>query len=180
MYTCFINWLQSVLTRYKLHSLVHLLQQLVTECTDQVPTTQPCTLASTTGYRVYRPGTSYTALYSCFYNWLQCTVQVPVTQLLYSLPHPSWLQSSDLVHSTRVDSGAGRQPVSTRYGFNRLVTESTDRPHSLLHINRLQSLPIANQHQESPTQRSSTRWPILISSQFTGLRLMTGLIMYSP
>ena len=58
-----------VLTGYWLHSLVHLLQQLVTECTDRlpasqpytvastgysVPTTQPCTLASTTGYRVYR------------------------------------------------------------------------------------------------------------------------------
>ena len=41
-------------------------------------------------------------------------------------------------------------------------------------------LPITNQHQESPTQRSSTSWPLLISSLFTGLRLMTGLIMCSP
>ena len=117
--------------------VVNLLQQLVTECTDQVPATQP----------------------------------------LYSLP-----ESIQLC----VDSGAGRQLVSTRYGFKQLVTESTDRPatqpalNSLLHINRLQSLPITNQHQESPTQRSSTSWPLLISSLFTSLRLMTGLIMYSP
>ena len=41
-------------------------------------------------------------------------------------------------------------------------------------------LPITNQHQESPTIRSSTSWPFLISSLFTGLRLMTGLIMCSP
>ena len=105
----------------------------------------------------------------------ECTNQVPATQPLYSLPDPptpppNWLQS----HPTQsiqlcVDSGAGRQLVSTRYGFNRLVTESTDQPqpalNSLLHISQLQSLPITNQHQESPT---------------TGLKLMTGLIMYSP
>ena len=130
---------------------------------------------------MYRLGTSYTALYSCF-NWLK---SVPTRYQLHSLctayPTPNWLQS----HPTQsiqhcVDSGAGRQLVSKRYGVNRLVTESTDQPHSLLHINRLQSLPITNQHQESPTQRSSTSWPLLISSLFTGLRLMTGLIMYSP
>ena len=83
-------------TRGKLNStqniVVNLLQQLVAECTDRVPATQP----------------------------------------LYSLPDPNWLQS----HPTQsiqlcVDSGAGRQLVSSRYGFNRLVTESTDRPHSL-------------------------------------------------
>ena len=56
---------------YRLHSPVHLLPQLVSECTDRyrlhspihmtgyrvyrlVLATQPCTLASTTGYRVYR------------------------------------------------------------------------------------------------------------------------------
>ena len=51
--------------RSKLNStqkiVVNLLQQLVTECMDQVPATQPCTVASTTGYRVYGPGTGYTA-----------------------------------------------------------------------------------------------------------------------
>ena len=41
----------SVLTRYWLHSLVHLLQQLVTECTDRLPASQPYTVAST-GYSV--------------------------------------------------------------------------------------------------------------------------------
>ena len=61
--------------------VVNLLQQLVTECTDEVPATQP----------------------------------------LYSLPDPNWLQS----HPTQsiqlgVDSGAGRQHVSTNMA-------STDR-----------------------------------------------------
>ena len=62
----------------------------------------------------------------------ECTDQVPATQPLYSLPDPNWLQSH-LTQSIQlsVDSGAGRQLVSTRYGFNRLVTESTDRPHNL-------------------------------------------------
>ena len=142
-----------------------------------------CKLASATGYRVYRPRAGYTALYNCFNNWLQSvSARVPATQPLYSLhPPPNWLQSHPIQSiQLCVDSGAGRQLISTRYGFNRLVIESTDRTHSLLHINRLQSLPITNQHQKSPTQRSSTSWPRLISSLFTGLRLMTGLIMYSP
>ena len=34
--------------------VVTMLQQLVTECSGLVLATQPCTLASTTGYRVYR------------------------------------------------------------------------------------------------------------------------------
>ena len=136
-----------------------------------VPATQPCTLASTTGYRVYGPGTGLQS--------------VPTRYRLHSLctayPTPAGYRVIRLSpFNSRVDSGAGRPPVSTRYGFNRLVTESTDRPHSFLHINRIQSLAITNQHQESPTQMSSTRWPLLISSLFTGLRLMTGLIMYSP
>ena len=33
--------------------------------------TQPCTLTSTTVYRVYRLVLGYTALYTCFNNWLQ-------------------------------------------------------------------------------------------------------------
>ena len=72
-----VTMLQQLVTEcagwYWLHSLVHLLQQLVTECTDWywlhslvhllqqlvtvyrlVLATQPCTLASITGYRVYR------------------------------------------------------------------------------------------------------------------------------
>ena len=87
----------SVPTGYRVHSLVQLFQQLVTECADQVPATQP------------------------LYN------HPPPPP-----PPPNWLQS----HPTQsiqpcVDSGAGKQLVSTRYGFNQLVTESTDRPHSL-------------------------------------------------
>ena len=82
-------------TQKKVKKVVKLLQQLVTECPDRVPATQPCTVASTTGYRVYRPGTGYTAL-------------VQLTR------PPNWLQS----HPTQsiqlcVDSGAGRQQVST-------------------------------------------------------------------
>ena len=67
LYTGFNNWLQSVPagTGYTACTL----QQLVTVCTDRlpasqpytvastgysVPATQPCTLASATGYRVYR------------------------------------------------------------------------------------------------------------------------------
>ena len=53
-------------------SLVHLLQQLVTECTDQLPAKQPCTVTSVTGYSMCRPATGFTALYSSL-NWLQCT-----------------------------------------------------------------------------------------------------------
>ena len=65
-YIYFNNWLQNVPTDYRLNSLVQLLQQLVTvhRPTTQpytvalttgysVPATQPCTLASTTGFRVY-------------------------------------------------------------------------------------------------------------------------------
>ena len=59
-------------TGYWLHSLVHLLQQLVTECTDRLPAKQPCTVTSVTGYSMYRPATGFTALYSSL-NWLQCT-----------------------------------------------------------------------------------------------------------
>ena len=98
--------------RSKLNStqkiVVNLLQQLVTECTDRVPVTPPCTVVSTTGYIVYRPGT---ALYSCFNNWLQS--------------------------------------VPTRYRLHSLCTAYLT-PH------------------------------LFISRLFTGLRLMTGLIMCSP
>ena len=59
--------------------VVNLLQRLVTECTDWVLATQPCTVASTTGYRVYQPGTGYTA-------FVQLTEPPPP-------PPPYWLQS---------------------------------------------------------------------------------------
>ena len=63
-------------TGYWLHSLVHLLQQLVTECTDRLPAKQPCT-----GYSMF------TALYSSL-NWLQCTGYTA----LYT-GFKNWLQS---------------------------------------------------------------------------------------
>ena len=103
-----VNFIQQLVTEctYQLHSLVQLLQQLVTgyrpgtgytalyTCfnnwlqsvpTDRLPAKQPCTatlpctLTSTTGYSVYRPATGFTALYSSF-NWLQCTGRGPATQ----------------------------------------------------------------------------------------------------
>ena len=52
-----------------------------------------CKFVSATGYRVYRLVTSYTALYSCFSNWLQ---SVPIRYWLHSLvqlTRPNWLQS---------------------------------------------------------------------------------------
>ena len=48
-YIYFNNWLQNVPTDYRLNSLVQLLQQLVTV---HRPTTQPYTVALTTGYSV--------------------------------------------------------------------------------------------------------------------------------
>ena len=71
--------------------VVNFLQQVVTECTDRVLVTQPCTVASTTDYSV---PTGYTALYSYPNNWLEFTDRVPATQpALNSLLHISWLQS---------------------------------------------------------------------------------------
>ena len=131
---------------YRLHSLVHLFQQLVTERTNQVLATQPCTVDSMTGYRVYRPGTGYPAL--------------------YILPGPTGYRVIRPSPFNSVDSVAGRQLLSTRYGFKRPVTE----PSCLL--------PTSTKNQQ-PTGLS-TGWPLLISSLFTGLRLMTGLIMSSP
>ena len=103
---------------------------------------------------MYQPGTSYTALYSCSNNWF------------HSVPTGYWLHS--LVQL-----------------FQQLVTECTNRVlatqpalNSLLHISRLQSLPAYYQPAPRITNpRSSTSWPLCISSLFTGLRLMTGLIM---
>ena len=81
---------------------------------DRVPATQPCTVASAIGYRVYRPCTSCTALYTCFSNWLQSVV-----------PTGYWLHS--LVHSTtgyRVyRPGTGYTALYTQ----QLVTECTDQ-----------------------------------------------------
>ena len=119
--------------------VVNFLHQLVTECTDRVPVTQPCIVASITDYSVPTGYTGYR---------LHSLVQL----------------------------------------FQQLVTECSDwipatQPslNGLLHISRLQNLPAY--YQPAPritTPRSSTSWPFLISSLFTGLRLMTGLIMCSP
>ena len=48
-------------------------------------TKDSCKIASAIGYRVYRPCTAYTALYSCFSNCLQSVV--PTGYRLHSLVH---------------------------------------------------------------------------------------------
>ena len=75
--------------------------------------TQPCTLAPTTGYRVYRPATqpctvALITVYRMYRPGTGYTTLVPLTR------PPNWLQS----HPTQsiqlcVDSGAGRQQVPT-------------------------------------------------------------------
>ena len=144
-----VNFLQQLVTEYAE-------RVPVTEYAERVPATQLCTVASTTDYSV---PTGYTAMNSCFNNWLQCTDRVPATQ-------PCTVVFNNLLQTIEcTDRVPATQPALN----------------SLLHISRLQSLPpITNQHQESPTQRSSTIWPLLIRSLFIGLTLMTGLIMCSP
>ena len=93
-------------TGYWLHSLVHLLQQLVTECTDRLPAKQLCTVTSVTGYSMCRPATGFTALYSSL-NWLQCTGYTA----LYT-GFNNWLQS--------VPAGTGYTALYTC--FNLWVT----------------------------------------------------------
>ena len=127
LYTCFNNWLQSVrlvlatqpctlasTTGYRvyqpvpatqpctlasttgcrvygwywLHSLVHLLQQLVTECTNRYRLHSPVHLLQQLVAEC-TAGTGYTTSYTCFNNWLQSvpagTNRVLATQsLLYS------------------------------------------------------------------------------------------------
>ena len=70
-YIYFNNWLQNVPTHYRLNSLVQLLQQLVT---------------------VYRQGTGYTALYTCFQNWCQSVLTGTDYTALYTCLN-NWLQS---------------------------------------------------------------------------------------
>ena len=133
---------------------------------------------------MYQPGTGYTT------DWLQ---SLPTGYWLHSLVHLASLcrlQSlPTLCIQLCVDSGAGRQQISTTYGFNRPVTESTDRVpatqpalNSLLHISRLQNLPAYYQPAPRINQPTglSISWPLFSSSLFTGLRLMTGLITCSP
>ena len=104
-----------------------------------VPATEPCTLASTTGY------------------------SVPTGYRLHSLVH--LLQQLVTECTDRLNSLV--------QSFQQLVTECIHRVpatqpalNSLLYISRLQNL-------------SASSWPLLISSLFTGLRLMTGLIVCS-
>ena len=65
------HWLQNVPTDYRLNSLVQLLQQLV---------------------QVYRQGTGYTALYTCFNNWFQSVLTGTDYTALYTCFN-NWLQS---------------------------------------------------------------------------------------
>ena len=93
--------------------VVNFLQQLVTECTDRVPVTQPCTFASTTDYSV---PTGYTALYS-------------YPTIGYSVPTGYRLHSLVQLFQQLVTECTEGVPA-TQPSLN-----------SLLHISRLQSLP---------------------------------------
>ena len=101
--------------QYRLYSLVHLLQQLVTERTDWLPAKQPCTVTSITGYCMYWPATGFTALYSSL-NWLQCTGYTA----LYT-GFNNWLQS--------VPAGTGYTactlPPTTAYSMYQPATGFT-------------------------------------------------------
>ena len=94
-----------------------------------VLTTHPCTLASTTGYRLQSvlAGTGYTALYTCLNNWLQVT-ECAGWYWLHSLVHllqqlvtkcTGWYWLHSLVHL-----------------LQQLVTECTGWYwlHSLVHL----------------------------------------------
>ena len=85
-------------TGYWLHSLVHLLQQLVTECTDRPPAKQPCTVTSITGYSMYRPASQPYTVASTGYRVYQlvlatqsCTLAS--TYRLQSLLTRCWLHN---------------------------------------------------------------------------------------
>ena len=99
-------------------------------------TQDSCNNASTTGYRVCRAGTGYTALYTCFNNWLQSVPAGTGYTALYACFN-NWLQS--------VPAGTGYTalytcfnnwlqsvPTGTGYTvlytcFNLPVTKSTNR-----------------------------------------------------
>ena len=120
LYTCFNNWLQCT-DWYWLHSLVHLFTTGY-RVYRLVLATQLCTLASTTGYSV-PAGTGYTALYTCFNNWLQCTDWY----WLHSLVHlfHNWLQS--------VPAGTGYTALYTCFN-NWLQCTDWYWLHSLVHL----------------------------------------------
>ena len=106
-----VNFIQQLVTEctYRLHSLVQLLQQLVTG---------------------YRPGTGYTALYTCFNNWLQ---SVPTDYRLNSL-----VQLHCLVHLLQqlVTVCTDRLPASQPYTIasTGYSVPAGDRLHSLIHL----------------------------------------------
>ena len=86
-----------------------MLQQLVTECAGLVLATQPCTLALTTGYRVYRPvlATQSCTLASTY--WLQslltgCWLHSPYCTVL----QPNWL------HKKKKKKLAKYRPVAVK------------------------------------------------------------------
>ena len=108
---------------YRVYTDSYWLQQLVTVYR-LVLATQPCTLASTTGYSV-PTGTGYTVLYTCFNNnWLQCTYWYWLHSLVHLLQQlviecTYWYWLHSLVHL-----------------LQQLVTECTDWYwlHSLVHV----------------------------------------------
>ena len=121
-------------------------------------TKDSCKLASATGYRVYRPGTSYTALYSCFHNCLQ---SAPTRYRLHSLCAAYPTQTGyRVIRPSPFNSVLILGQVDSKYLqiWLQLVTESSNHQTSLpaiqpyFHHNRLQSDHFNHWLQSLPTR----------------------------
>ena len=95
--------------------------------------TQPCTFASTTVYRVYRLVLGYTALYTCFNNWLQSVPAGTGYTALYTCFN-SWVQS--------VPAGSGYTALYTCFNnwLQSVWLVLGTQPCTLASTYRLQSL----------------------------------------
>ena len=119
-----------------------------------------------TGYRLHSLVVTSPTDYSVPTGYIACTVALTTG---YSVPTGYWLHS--LVHLIQqLVTECTDRLNSLVQSFQQLVTECTHRLqpalNSLPYISRLQNLPASS-------------WSLLISSLFTGLRLMTGLIVCS-
>ena len=125
LYICFKKLATECTDRYLLHSLVHLLQETGYRVYRLVPATQSCTLASTTGCRVYRPVPLYSLVHLLQETGYRVYRSVPATQPC-TLASRNWLQSVL----------TGTSYTVLYICFKRLATECTDwyLLHSLVHL----------------------------------------------
>ena len=147
-----------------------------------VPAIQPCTVTSITGYSMYRPATSFTALYSSL-NWLQCTGYTA----LYT-GFNNWLQS--------VPAGTGYTactlPPTTGYSMYQPATGFTALYSSLNWLqctgytalytgfnNWLQSVPAGTGYTALYTSATSYRvYRLVLATQPCTLASFYGLQVY--